>query len=283
MRIAVTGGGDGDDGRADHHRRRLRAMPGVELVDTRPDAVVVCGGPSLHRELTERAAAAGAHVLCEPPLAGGVPDAEAMVDACAHAGVSLTLAHPTRFSPAFEAARRAVADGRLGRLGTVNGVCHPDWATHLVDLVDVLLDGEQAAEVYARASTVAPASVLVVRYPGGSVATLGHGCGTPGLELVGERATVRFDPFARLLDVRATGRDGDRGDGRRDDRSAGRLGGADLDAAMLAAFVAGVRDGRPQGPDAAAGLRGLRIARAARRSLDTGRPAPVDHRPGGPG
>ncbi|MFC8848639.1 MULTISPECIES: Gfo/Idh/MocA family oxidoreductase [unclassified Micromonospora] len=310
MRIVVASGGGGDgDARAARYRRCLRALPGVDLVDVSPDAVVVCGEPSLHRELTELAAAAGAHVLCEPPLAGRVADAEAMIDVCSRAGVSLTLACPARFGPAFDAVREAVADGRLGQLSTVNGTCHPDWAPHLVDLVDLLLDGEPAEEVYAQASTVAPASVVVVRYPGGTVATWGHGYGATRVELVGDRGTVRFDPLARLLDVRSAGRDGEHGTGRDGEHGTGRdgdhgtgrdgdrpgdhgtgcggggaadLGAAVLDAAMLGAFVAGVRDGWPTGPDGAAGLRGLRIARAAHRSLGTGRPEPVGHRPGDP-
>ena len=76
----------------------------------RPDAVVVASENARHRHLVERAAAAGAHVLCEKPLATTEDDARAMIDACARAGVGLMTAYPVRFSPAFD--RPAPLPGR---------------------------------------------------------------------------------------------------------------------------------------------------------------------------
>ncbi|GAA2529856.1 Gfo/Idh/MocA family oxidoreductase [Pilimelia columellifera] len=258
MRIAIPAGGG-----AQRYARWLRDSPDVELVTDGADAVVVGGDPAQRRGLVEQAAAAGSHVLCEPPLAPNEADAERMIEACSRAGVGLTLALPIRFSPTFAALRRAVADGELGRLLTVNGTVNgvgPGAAVTLIDLVDVLLDGEPAEEVYAQAAPGGGPAVLMVRYPGGTVASFGCGWDTTAAEFTGERATVRYDPFPRLLDVR----------GPQDTND-----GAALDAAMLGAFLAGVRDGRPAGPDGGAALRGLRIVRAARRSMGTARPEPV--------
>ncbi|AGL19209.1 NADH-dependent dehydrogenase [Actinoplanes sp. N902-109] len=255
----------GDD--TERYARRLREVPGVELVTDAgwrtgaADAVVVGGELAGRRELVERAAAAGCHVLCEPPLAPVEADAERMIEACARAGVGLTLALPIRFSPAFAALRHAVAAGELGRILTVDGTvagAGPGATAGLIDLVDVLCAGEPAGEVYAQAS--AGPAVLTVRYPSGLVATFSSGWDTTAVEVTAERATVRFDPFPRLLDVRGP-----------QPASAP----AALEATMLDAFVAGVRDGLPIGPDGEAALRALRIIRAAQRSIRTARPEPV--------
>lgn len=268
-----------------------------------PDAVVVISENARHRHLVERAAASGAHVLCEKPLATTETDAQAMIDACAQAGVRLMTAYPVRFSPAFTALRRAVADGSLGGLISVHGAnngsnparSHPwfadpelagggalaDHTVHIADLVDALLDGEQAAEVYAQANSVldddgpAPdvetAGLVTIRYPSGLVTAVDASWSHPpdhptwgGLAMtcVAEKAIVEFDAFPPLLD----GFDSTTGRGRWE------AGGADLDAAMLDEFLDAVRTGRRPSPDGEAGLRTLRIVLAAYESLRTGQP-----------
>lgn len=268
-----------------------------------PDAVVVTSENARHRHLVERAAASGAHVLCEKPLATTETDAQAMIDACADAGVRLMTAYPVRFSPAFTALRRAVADGSLGGLISVHGAnngsnparSHPwfadpelagggalaDHTVHIADLVDALLDGEQAAEVYAQANSVldgggpAPdvetSGLVTIRYPSGLVTAVDASWSHPpdhptwgGLAMtcVAEKAIVEFDAFPPLLD----GFDSTTGRGRWE------AGGADLDAAMLDEFLDAVRTGRRPSPDGEAGLRTLRIVLAAYESLRTGQP-----------
>ena len=72
-----------------------------------------------HREWTERAAAAGKHVLCEKPLAPTAADAAAMAEACAAAGVVLAEAWMTPFGPRW---RSTLDRARAGEIGEVREV-----------------------------------------------------------------------------------------------------------------------------------------------------------------
>ncbi len=77
------------------------------------DAVVIGSENVRHRELTEMAASAGKHVLCEKPLATTVADGEAMIAACKSAGVQLMTAFPVPLL-----ARDAAHESRAGSRGT---------------------------------------------------------------------------------------------------------------------------------------------------------------------
>ncbi|MFH8496878.1 Gfo/Idh/MocA family protein [Streptomyces coeruleorubidus] len=285
-----------------------------EVFALRPDAVIVTSENSRHQHLVERAAAVGAHVLCEKPLATTETDARAMIDACARAGVGLMTAYPVRFGAAFAVLHRAVEDGSLGPLVSVHGsnngwnpaASRPwfgdrelagggavmDHTVHIADLMDVLLGGEQAVEVYAQANDVLgpdvgagveTAGLVTVRYPGGVVAAIDCSWSQPkdhptwgGLALtcVAEKGIVEFDAFPRLLggfDSTAA-------------RPRWEPGGDDLDAAMLEEFLDAARTGRRPRPDGEAGLRSLRIVLAAYASLRTGQPVPLpDRREDNPG
>jgi xylose dehydrogenase (NAD/NADP) len=78
------------------------------------DAVYVATPPAYHRRYTEAAARLGKHVLCEKPLATGVPEAERMVEACTDHGVTLMTAYRLRTEPAVRRAREMIRDGIVG-------------------------------------------------------------------------------------------------------------------------------------------------------------------------
>src|SRR5262245_56521064 len=89
----------------------------AELLErARPEAVVLATPPLSHRPLTEEAAAAGVHVLCEKPMAPSLPDCGAMIEACRRAGVTLMLGHKKRFAPALVRLRQLI-DAELGAPG----------------------------------------------------------------------------------------------------------------------------------------------------------------------
>ena len=86
------------------------------------DAVYIATPNSYHREYVEAAARHGKDVLCEKPMGATVEDAEAMVDACDDAGVTLMVAYRMHTEPVVRLARRIVADGRIGDPRLVQGM-----------------------------------------------------------------------------------------------------------------------------------------------------------------
>lgn len=87
------------------------------LERVRPDAVDVCTPPAMHRPNVEAALAAGAHVICEKPLADTPSNALAMVEAAAASGRLLMTAFCHRFHPPVARLKRLIEAGTLGRVG----------------------------------------------------------------------------------------------------------------------------------------------------------------------
>ncbi len=86
------------------------------------EAVYVPLPNHMHAEWTERAAAAGKHVLCEKPLAANAATARRMVAACDRAGVVLAEAWMTPFATRWQVARHLFESGRVGRPERVDAV-----------------------------------------------------------------------------------------------------------------------------------------------------------------
>jgi predicted dehydrogenase len=84
------------------------------LEDAAVEAVYIPLPNSLHREWTERAAAAGKHVLCEKPLAACAADVLAMSNACSAAGVVLMEAYMTQFHPRSKKLTELATAGLIG-------------------------------------------------------------------------------------------------------------------------------------------------------------------------
>ena len=80
------------------------------------DAVYVATPNHLHRPITEAAARAGKHVLCEKPMATTLDDARAMVEVCAANNVVYATAFDQRFHAAHQQLRELIKQGRLGEI-----------------------------------------------------------------------------------------------------------------------------------------------------------------------
>jgi UDP-N-acetyl-2-amino-2-deoxyglucuronate dehydrogenase len=86
------------------------------LDDKSVTAVSILTPPNTHRELVERCAAAGKHVLLEKPLEVSTAQAIEMVQACRAAGVTLGVVLQHRFRPAGMKLASMIAAGELGSL-----------------------------------------------------------------------------------------------------------------------------------------------------------------------
>lgn len=82
----------------------------------RPDVVSVCLPNALHYEITMGALDAGAHVICEKPLATTVQEAHEMFDKAREQGKLLMAAQLFRHEAAPRALKRIVDSGALGEI-----------------------------------------------------------------------------------------------------------------------------------------------------------------------
>ena len=272
----------------------------LELLDAGLDGVLVASVNSDHRRLTELAARAGADVLCEKPLATRVADGEAMVAACAAAGVRLMTCFPMRWSPVVRALSAAIEDGTIGELVCLEGVntgkvpdlyrawfvdpslagggALTDHVVHLADLYRWLL-GSEAEEVFAvenrilhdRFDAVETGGLVSLRFANGVFATIDCSWSKPrsyptwgglSIEAIGTNGVLTTDAFAQHLTLY----------GADDAGVSWPFWGSDPASAMLAEFVAACRDGREPTATGLDGLRALEIVDAAYRSIAIGAP-----------
>ena len=80
------------------------------------DVVIICTPSGNHLEPAQLAAAAGKHVVVEKPLEITLERCDALIAACAQAGVQLCTIFPSRFADANIVLKQAVDAGRFGRL-----------------------------------------------------------------------------------------------------------------------------------------------------------------------
>ena len=80
------------------------------------DLVSVCSPNVYHAPMTLAALEAGAHVLCEKPMALTYADAQAMAETARRRGLCLTVGHHMRYQPMLIKAKEMVTAGKLGRV-----------------------------------------------------------------------------------------------------------------------------------------------------------------------
>lgn len=291
------------------HLRGYTSM--TELLDReRPDFVEICTRPDSHRALTEQAAAAGAHVLCQKPVAATRVDLLAMIAACDRAGVRLMVHENWRFRPWYRALRAAIDAGSAGRVIRLR-LAHRDtralrpdgfadqpyfaamprlilleMGPHLIDTARFLMG--EIHGVVARLDRFGPGhpgedcATLLLRFASGAAGVLDLSwCAPAGTArpewalnetvVEGDQAALRLRPDGQIDRL-------DHDGGARilpvplppDDRVY-----VDGYAATQRHFIDGILHGRPHETSGAQTLRTMDVLWAAYRSAESGRCEPV--------
>ncbi len=95
------------------------------------DVISICTPNGLHAEHAIAAMKAGFHVLCEKPMATNVADAEKMIDISLKTNRRLFVVKQNRFNPPVEAVKKALDEGRFGKIHNIQLSCfwnrNPDY------------------------------------------------------------------------------------------------------------------------------------------------------------
>ncbi len=274
-----------------------------DLLEAKPDGVIICTENNRHRPLVEMAASRGIHILCEKPIATTLEDARAIVDACDKAGVLLMTAFPMRFSAPLLEIKARLDHGDFGNIYCFNATNQGELPTkyrawfvdpqlagggaimdHTVHLVDIMrwFTGSEVETMYARSNKIFHADEVEVEtgalemltFQNGVFATIDASWSRPqywptwgGLtfEMVTQRGAVVVDAFRQNLNV------------YRDDwqRSNWAYWGSDMNHAMISEFVATILENRPPLVTGMDGLRAVQATLAAYESSHTGQTVEV--------
>ncbi|HEX8347419.1 MAG TPA: Gfo/Idh/MocA family oxidoreductase [Actinoplanes sp.] len=192
---------DADVGRAKQIAEGLDAthVATLEEIFDRPvDAVVIATPTSTHADLVLRSIDAGVPAFCEKPVAEDLERTADVVARVARSGVPVQVGFQRRFDAGYLAGRRAVLDGRVGRLHRLHLITadpappHPsyiptsggifrDCHIHDFDIARFLTGGDvvevyatganRGAEFFAEADDV-DTSAAILTFTDGTLATL---------------------------------------------------------------------------------------------------------------
>ncbi len=186
--------------------RRMYVDPEEALQDREIEAVCLCLAHHLHAPMTERACAAGKHVLVEKPMANSPAEADRMIAAAEKAGVTLMVGQSRRFYKAvIESKRRLPEIGKPLQLITnwmgylpdaktewwrsadkTGGLLIALQGSHAVDYI-LWMMGCAPTRVYAQSSHSNPEwegeddAVIQLSFESGTLATVLLSFNAPGL------------------------------------------------------------------------------------------------------
>ncbi|PWK74085.1 Gfo/Idh/MocA family oxidoreductase [Aminobacter sp. AP02] len=268
-------------------------------------AVLVLTPPSSHLDLVRRAAAAGKHVLLEKPLEITHERSRELVDVAEHAGIRLGVVLQLRFRKSIAEVRRLLDEGQLGEIVSVSARLN-NWrpqsyydqpgrgtkardgggvlltqAIHTLDQMIALTGLPSEVAAYAATSKAhrmetEDVAHAVMRFANGAIgaisATTAAYPGFPdGIDILGTKGSARLGPSGALLSfldgTERTVSDGTRGSGAGADPMAFSN---DNHRAVLADFLAALRDRRDPKVSGREALEAHRLIDAILRSSETG-------------
>ena len=194
------------------------------------DLVSICTPSGLHPRNAMVVAGSGIHVMTEKPMATRWKDGLRMVDACDQAGVRLFVIKQNRFNATLQLVRRAVDEGRFGRIYSANvnvfwtrpqeyydadrwrgtweldGGAFMNQASHYIDLLDWLIGPVDSVHAMtgtlARNVEVEDTGVMNIRWRNGALGSVNVTMLTypqnleGSLIILGEKGSVRVGGVA---------------------------------------------------------------------------------------
>jgi UDP-N-acetyl-2-amino-2-deoxyglucuronate dehydrogenase len=276
------------------------------LKQAEPDVVAICSPHDLHLPMTLAAAQSECHVLCEKPMARNTAECDAMIDACARAGVTLGVSFQGRFEPLSLKLKAGLDADKIGRLlwASANTLWHRTdayyrtapwrgtWAhegggvliNQAIHAIDLLLSLTGMPEkITARTRTlnhqieVEDAALAILEFAGGALGliqatTIAHPGYPERLELFGEKGSVVFSKGEARLDWRIA--DPPEEMNEQAEVSSGAARPMDITAAGHTAlyrdFVAAIGEGRAPLVDGREGRKSVAVVEAIYRSAESG-------------
>jgi UDP-N-acetyl-2-amino-2-deoxyglucuronate dehydrogenase len=202
----------------------------LKEAEPRPDVIVLTTPSGLHPAQAVEAAEAGFHVMTEKPMATRWQDGLRMVDACDRAGVRLFVVKQNRRNPTLQLLKKAVSEGRFGRIYSVavnvfwsrpqayydsaawrgtwefDGGAFMNQASHYIDLLDWLIGPVESVQAMtatlARNIEVEDSGVMLVKWRSGALGTVNVSMLTypknfeGSVTILGEKGTVRIGGVA---------------------------------------------------------------------------------------
>lgn len=218
-----------------HQASIEQSVPGFltihELLRTsHADVIALCTPSGLHAEQACLCANAGKHVITEKPMATRWQDGVQMVRVCDQAGVRLFVVKQNRFNATVQAVKKAIDQGRFGRVYMVHsnvfwtrgqdyydqdkwrgtwefdGGAFMNQASHYVDLLEWLIGPVQSVHAMqgtlARSIEVEDTGVLNLRWRSGTIGSMSVTMLTypknleGSITIIGEKGTVKVGGVA---------------------------------------------------------------------------------------
>ncbi|CUR56743.1 Oxidoreductase domain protein [metagenome] len=125
--IAATSFSSAKQGAVELGAMRPASSPEDLIASPDVDVVHICTPNDSHSSLAAAALDAGKHVICEKPLATGLPDAESLLARAVTSGLVTAVPFVYRSYAPVREARARIASGEAGRVHSLHGHYLQDW------------------------------------------------------------------------------------------------------------------------------------------------------------
>lgn len=265
------------------------------------DAVIVASDNQSHFRYAKAAAESGLHLLVEKPITTEGRDARELIDWCEEHGLVLQTAFPVRLNASVRTAKKRIDQGEIGDIVAIAATNHGkmpggwfvdlersgggavlDHTVHVVDIMRWLMRSE-VKEVYAEMDTllhdipVDDCGILSMEFENGVIATLDASWSRPSSFPTWGDVTIRIVGTAGVLHVDAFAQAGSLWVNDAVHSHQFINWGDQSNEALVAEFIASIREDRPSSITGLDGLRAAEAAWAAYESAKAGRPVSVKH------